>query len=74
MPSIFTRSFFKDAAERAIKTFAQVLAALLGANQAGILDADWTGSLSVAGMAAVVSILMSIGSGYVGDDSPSLVD
>lgn len=74
MSSIFTRSFFKDAAERSIKTFAQVLAALLASNATGLLDADWPSSLSVAGLAAVVSILSSIGSGYVGDDSPSLVD
>ncbi len=74
MSTIFTRSFAKDVAERSVKTFAQVLAAMLGANATGILDADWTSSLSVAGLAAVVSILTSIGSGYVGDDSASLVD
>jgi hypothetical protein len=30
--------------------------------------------LSVAGLAGIVSVLTSIGSGYVGNDSPSLVD
>jgi len=28
----------------------------------------------VSGLAGLVSLLTSIGSGYVGDDSPSLVD
>lgn len=74
MSTIFTRSFFKDTAERAIKTVAQSAAALLVGNGVGVLDVDWVGVASVAGLAGVVSLLTSIGSGYVGDDSPSLVD
>lgn len=74
MASIFNRKFGRDAIERAIKTFCQTAAALLVGNGTGILDADWTAVGSVAGLAAVVSILTSYGSGYIGDDSPSLVE
>jgi glyoxylate carboligase len=72
--SIFTRKFAVDTAERALKTVAQAAAALLVGNGVGLLDVDWVSVLSVSGLAGVVSILTSIGSGYVGDDSPSLVD
>lgn len=74
MSSIFTRSFIKDTAERAIKTVAQTAAALLVGDGVGILNVDWSSVGSVAGLAGIVSVLTSIGSGYVGDDSPSLVD
>ncbi|VXB81422.1 holin [Aeromicrobium sp. 9AM] len=74
MSTIFTKSFLKDAAERAIKTVAQSAAALLVGDGFGILNVDWSTVGSVAGLAGIVSLLTSIGSGYVGDDSPSLVD
>ena len=38
----------------------------------GLLNADWIQILSVAGMAAVVSLLTSIGTGAVMDGSPSV--
>jgi hypothetical protein len=44
-----------------VKTFAQTLAGVLAGSGAGLIDADWTGSLSVAGMAAVLSFLMNVG-------------
>ena len=72
--TIFDRKFWKHTAERSLKTVAQAAAALLVGNGFGLLDADWLSVLSIAGMAGVVSVLTSIGSGYVGDDSPSLVD
>lgn len=73
--SIFHRTFLIDAAERAVKTVAQSAAALLVGNGVGLLDVDWVGVGSVAGLAGVVSLLTSIGSASVGsDDSASLVD
>lgn len=72
--SIFTRHFAADAAERSIKTVAQTAAALLVGSGAGLLDVDWISVLSVSGLAGLVSVLTSIGSGYVGNDTPSLVD
>lgn len=70
--SIFTPAFARAAAERAIKTVAQTAASLLAASAAGILDADWTAIGSVAGMAGIVSLLTSIGTGLATDGSPSI--
>lgn len=69
---MFTLAFAKASLERMIKTFAQSLAALLVADGTGLLDTAWETSLSVAGMAAVVSLLTSVGSGAVGEPGPSL--
>lgn len=75
MKSIWTKAFWSAAAERAVKTFAQTEAALLTAAGTGILDTDWQTSLSVSGMAAVVSLLTSVGSAAFGPgDGPSLTD
>lgn len=70
---MFTKLFLKDTAERAVKTFAQSLAAVLTAGATGVLDVDWTNALSVSLLATLVSVLTSLGSGYVGDDSASAV-
>jgi hypothetical protein len=73
--SIFTVAFWKAAAERAVKTFAQTEAALLTAAGTGLLDTDFKVSLSVSGMAAVVSLLTSVASDVVTNgDGPSLTD
>lgn len=69
---MFNSAFAHAVIERAIKTFAQALGAVLVANGTGLLDADWTASLSTAGMAAVLSVLTSVGSSSVGSDGPSL--
>lgn len=63
---IFTATWVKDAAERAIKTFAQ---ASLGAGIVGatdLLSVNWLGALSVGGLAAVISVLTSAASEPVG--------
>jgi hypothetical protein len=70
---MFTKTFWKDTAERAVKTFAQSMAAVLTAGVTGVLDVDWMNALSVSLLAALVSVLTSVGSGYVGDDSASAV-
>jgi hypothetical protein len=57
---MFTKAFWNGAAERAARTFAQSLLAVLGGNGLGLLDADWLAALSVAGMAVVASLLTSI--------------
>lgn len=69
-----TKSFARAALERAVKTFAQTLAAMLVASGVDLLHANWTDSLSIAGMAAVVSVLTSIGSGVVTGGGPSLTN
>lgn len=69
---IFTRAFALAALERATKTLAQTLAAILVADSTDLLSTDWAQALSVAGMAAVVSLLTSVASSGVGSAGPSL--
>lgn len=70
---MFTLLFWKAAAERALKTAAQTAAGILVGNATGLLDADWVGVASVSGLAAVVSILTSVGSDAItGGSGPSL--
>lgn len=61
------KAFIKDMAERAIKTFAQTAAASLSIEGLAFEDVNWVHILSVAGMAALLSVLMSIGSYNFGD-------
>ncbi|WP_285005179.1 holin [Lactococcus formosensis] len=70
---MFTKTFWKDTAERAVKTFAQSMVAVMTVGSTGVLDVDWKNTVSVALLATLVSIFTSIGSGYVGDDSASAV-
>lgn len=73
--SIFTTSFVKAAAERAVKAAAWAAGATIGTGASGLLDTDWRGVLSVAGMGAVLSILGSIGSdAATGGSGPSLTN
>lgn len=76
---IWTAAFWKGAAERAIKTGAQALAALLAAGSTGLLDVDWGNALSVAGLAIVASVVTSIAnptfvSGDTSEDADAEVD
>ncbi|AAB18723.1 Holin [Lactococcus cremoris] len=68
------KTFFKDMAERAIKTFAQAMIGALGAGATGLIGVDWLQALSIAGFATVVSILTSLASGIPGDNTASLVN
>lgn len=61
---MFSTLFWKDAAERAVKTFAQALLALLiVAPNTPLLAFDWPSALGLAGTAVVISFLTSIVSG-----------
>lgn len=58
---MFTKLFWKDSAERFIKTFAQALLALfVVAPQTPILAFDWPSALGLAATAAVISFLTSV--------------
>lgn len=57
--SIFTVEFWKSAAERALKTAGQVFIASIGVGL-GFQDVNWGAIASVAGVAAVISIITSI--------------
>ncbi|WP_431734226.1 holin [Lactococcus formosensis] len=37
------------------------------------MDVDWVNALSVAGLATLISVGTSFGSGYVGDDTASVI-
>jgi hypothetical protein len=65
--------FWKDAAERALKTAAQAALAMIGSNATGILAVDWAQIGSVAALAAVISLLTSLASDRIGPPGPSLV-
>ena len=72
---MFTLLFWRQALERAIKMFAGSAIGVLSGDKIGILNANWGDAFSIAGMAAVVSLLMSVASSQVGTakSSPSLV-
>lgn len=52
--------WFKAAGIRALKTFAQTALSMLTIGQA-FIDVNWINVLSVSGVAAVISILTSLG-------------
>lgn len=71
---MWTWTFWKQAIERAIKTAAQVAAAILGVAGMGILDVDWKATGSIVALAVVASLVTSLAtSGFGAADSPSAV-
>ena len=67
--------FWKAAGERAIKTLAQTLVALIGTSAVSIIDLDWAQMLGVSFTATVLSILSSVASSNLGKNpGPSLAD
>ena len=71
---MWTKEFWIQAAERAIKTFAQVMLGFLVVGQSGVLSVDWANTLSVSAVAAFASVLMSLVGEGIGDKgTPSIV-
>lgn len=71
---MWSKRFWQDALERALKTGLQVAAAMIGTGMVGVLDVDWAQIGSVAGMAAILSVITSVASDPVGKKgTPSLV-
>lgn len=71
---MLTSQFWQLSIERAIKTFAQSLVAILSANGVGLLTVPWLAALSTAGAAALLSVLTSLTSAPVGEpNSPNLL-
>jgi len=63
---MFSITWLKDAAERAIKTFAQTLLSLMTLGTA-ITDVNWGSALAISGTAVVVSFLTSVLSAGIGN-------
>lgn len=73
---MFTKLFWKDAFERALKTVAQTLVTLwlTGESVFNLLTVDWKQAFGVAAGAGVLSLLMSVASAAkAGTDTASLV-
>ena len=68
---MWTVSFWKGAGERALRTFAQTLVALIGVGSVSIVTLPWGEVLAVSATAAVLSVLTSIVASGVGEDGPS---
>ena len=69
--TLFTRTFWLDALERAVKTAAQSAVLVVGAGQVDALSADW---LTVGGFAlggALLSVLTSMASAASPGISPA---
>lgn len=67
--------FWIASAERAVKTLAQTLVALIGTNAVGVMDLDWAQMLGVSATATILSVLTSIASNGLGSNvGPSLTD
>ena len=58
--TLWSKAFWKGAAERAVKTFAQSAVAFLTADVTGLLNVDFAALASISGLAALVSFLMSV--------------
>ena len=72
--TLFSKAFLLATLERAIRSFAASLASLLTAAGTGLLDTSWFEKLSVAGMAALVTILFAVAGGTLGKgDGPSFI-
>ena len=57
---LYWKTWLKAAVIRAVKTFAQTAAAMLGAGAVNVITVDWLGILGVSATAAVASILTSL--------------
>lgn len=72
---MFTKRFWQDATERAVKTAAQVIVTLGVGGALNILTIDWEATIGLSLGGALLSYATSIVSaGVTKHDSPSLVE
>jgi uncharacterized membrane protein len=72
--TMFTKTFWTAAAERALRTVAQALIAVIAATTFDWFTADWQAIAGTALTAGVLSLLTSIASAGIGDKgTPSMV-
>jgi hypothetical protein len=71
---MWTQVFWKQSVERAVKTFAQSVVAMVGASSVQVLNADLKAVVLASLGAAILSVLTSVASSKVNDpESPSAV-
>lgn len=71
---MFTRAFWKDAAERVVATAAQAALLSIGAEQLNLLEGGLLTHLGFAGGGAVLSLLKALAAGIKDPRTASLVD
>ncbi|QEU96456.1 holin [Streptomyces kanamyceticus] len=71
---MWTAAFWKATAERAIRTFAQALAAVLVAGATSLLDVPWGAAFATAGLAALLAVLTAIGASEAGAKGPGITE
>lgn len=64
---MFTVSFWKDAAERAVASVAGAAVAVLSAGSLGLFEVDFANLASVSLLAGAVSILKALAASKVGE-------
>ncbi|WP_223776969.1 holin [Streptomyces sp. 135] len=55
-----TGAFWKATFERMVRTFAQAVLGIAGADGLGLLNTNWADALAVGGLAAVAALLTAI--------------
>ncbi|MFC9332115.1 holin [Kitasatospora sp. NPDC057015] len=69
-----TPAFWRATIERALRTAAQTLIAVLALDSTGLTDVDWGPGLALAGSAALLAVLTAIASAGVGPAGPWLTE
>lgn len=74
--TMFTKKFWIEASERALKTFAQFILVLGAAGTLNVFSVDWKTNIGLALGGALLSYATSLVSANIGPDkgSPSLVE
>jgi hypothetical protein len=68
-------SFFRDAGERAVSTFAQSVLSVLGLDALDVFSVDWKAAVGVGLGGALLSLLKSVAARNVGTEgTASLAD
>ncbi|MEU7639887.1 MULTISPECIES: holin [unclassified Streptomyces] len=71
---ITTKAFWLATSERAVRTFAQTLLAALGLDTADLLTLPWAHSLTLAAIAAVLSVVTSLATASTGKPGPGITE
>ena len=71
---MFTLAFWKATSERSLRTGAQVLAAGLGLESLGIVNANWGDGLALAGGAMLLSVLTAVAASGSRTEGPGITE